>query len=84
MRPTRRFLCIVIAAAATACSRSPSKNFDRGVTYYKAEDFANAAASFETAMHGSVPTARAWNILGVCRLYTGKTNEAINAFDESL
>ena len=80
----RRFLIIVAVAGATACSRSPSKNFEAGVAYFKEDDFARAGSCFEQALKTGVPTAQAWNFLGVCRLQTGDIDGAIAAFSEVL
>ena len=80
----RRFLIIAAIAGATACSRSPSKNFETGVAYFKDDDFARAAGCFEQALKTGIPTAQAWNFLGVCRLQTGDTDGAIAAFTEVL
>ena len=80
----RRFLIIAILAGATACSRSPSKNFETGVAYFKDDDFAHAAGCFEQALKTGIPTAQAWNFLGASRLQTGDTEAAITAFQEAL
>ena len=80
----RRFLIIVALAGATACSRSPSKNFETGLAYFKDDDFARAAVCFEQALKAGVPTAQAWNFLGASRLQTGDIEAAITAFQEAL
>ena len=80
----RRFLIIVAVVGATACSRSPSKNFDTGVAYFKEDDFARAASCFDQAIKTGVPTAQAWNFLGASRLQTGDIEFAIAAFQEAL
>ena len=80
----RRFLIIAVVFGATACSRSPSKSFETGVAYFKEDDFARAAGCFEQALKTGIPTAQAWNFLGVCRLQTGDPDGAIAAFAEVL
>ena len=67
-----------------ACSRSPSKNFETGVAYFKDEDFGRAASCFEQALKNGIPTGQAWNFLGVCRLQTGDRTGAVAAFSEAL
>ena len=67
-----------------ACSRSPSKNFETGVAYFKDEDFGRAAGCFEQALKNGIPTGQAWNFLGVCRLQNGDAAGAIAAFSEAL
>ena len=79
-----RFLIIAVVAGTTACSRSPSKNFETGVAYFKDDDFARAAGCFEQAIKTGVPTAQAWNFLGASRLQTGDIEAAIVAFQEAL
>ena len=79
-----KFLMVVALAGVTACSRSPSKNFETGVAYFKDDDFARAANGFEAALKTGVPTAQAWNFLGASRLQTGDIEAAIAAFQEAL
>ena len=67
-----------------ACSRSPSKNFETGVAYFKDEDFGRATSCFEQALKTGIPTSQAWNFLGVCRLQTSDSTGAIVAFSEAL
>ena len=80
----RRFFIIAVIAGATACSRSPSRSFESGVAYFKDDDFSRAAPCFEQALKTGIPTAQAWNFLGVCRLQTGDSAGAITAFSEAL
>jgi tetratricopeptide (TPR) repeat protein len=84
MMQTRRFLLVVTLVGATACGRSPSKSFDRGVELYQAEKYAPAADCFENAIQNATPTAQAWNFLGVCRLNTSNTDNAIVAFQKAI
>ena len=80
----KKFLIIATLACAIACNRSPSKNFETGVAYFKDDDFAHAAGCFEQALKTGIPTAQAWNFLGASRLQTGDTEAAITAFQEAL
>ncbi len=80
----RKLLIIAVITGATACSRSPSKNFETGLAYFKDDDFARAAVCFEQALKTGVPTAQAWNFLGASRLQSGDIEAAIAAFQEAL
>src|SRR5436309_7052489 len=82
MSPRRLFALLI--AFLLGCSRAPQRDYEDGVAFFKAEKFSKAEACFDHAIAGSAPTAQALNFLGVCRLQEGKTDEAIQNFQDAL
>jgi tetratricopeptide (TPR) repeat protein len=82
MSPRRLFALFVVFLLG--CSRSPQHDFENGVAFFKAEKFSKAESCFARAIAGGTPTAQALNFLGVCKLNEGKTDEAIQSFQDAL
>src|SRR5258706_3360819 len=82
MSPRRLFALLIVFLFG--CSRSPQHDFEAGVAFFKAEKFAKAEVCFARAVASSAPTAQAFNFLGVSQLQEGKTDAAIQIFQEAL
>src|SRR5437867_3530374 len=79
----RRLLAFVLVVLL-GCGRSPQRDFEQGITCFKAEKFSKAEACFQRAVEHAAPTAQALNFIGVCRLQEGKTDAAIQNFQDAL
>jgi len=66
------------------CSRSPQSEFDKGVAYFKEQKYTKAAGHFQNALAHGAATAQVHNFLGVCQLNDGKSDLAIQSFQEAL
>jgi tetratricopeptide (TPR) repeat protein len=82
MSPRRLFALVVVLLVG--CSRSPQRDFDDGLAYFKAEKFSKAEACFQRALRHAPPTAQALNFLAVCQLHEGKRDEAIQNLQQAL
>ena len=82
MSPRRLFT--LVAVVLLGCGRSPQRNWERGIEYFKEQKFSQAVGCFEKALAKAPPTPQALNLLGVCQLQDGKTDDAIHNFQEAL
>jgi tetratricopeptide (TPR) repeat protein len=89
MNRLRKYLllhAVALAFLAFGCHRasSPNEQFQAGVSYFKEQKYARAAAYFEKVVAALPTHAQARNFLAVCQLREGRTDDAIKNLQETL